>query len=74
MDYQSLIVDGLKTKVKSKDVTLESSFKDLGIDSLDLVDFVFELETELEITFEDDELMSLKTVQDVVGLVNKKKA
>ena len=48
-------------------------FKDLGIDSLDLVDLVFELEEEIGVQFEDDELLELKTVKDLLDLIAKKK-
>ena len=47
--------------------------KTLGVDSLDLVDLVFELEEEIGVQFEDDELTSLKTVQDLLDLIAKKK-
>ena len=49
------------------------AFKDLGIDSLDLVDLVFELEEEIGVQFEDEELLELKTIQDLLTLIEKKK-
>ena len=55
MNYFEQINEKLQPKLKGKELTLESTFKDLGIDSLDLVDLVFELEEELGVTFEDDE-------------------
>ena len=45
---------------------------DLGIDSLDLVDVVLQAETELGVTFEDDELLDLHIVKDVVDLLDRK--
>jgi acyl carrier protein len=51
---------------------MDSSFKDLGIDSLDLVDLVFALEEEIGTTFEDDELLSIKTVKDLCDLIDRK--
>ncbi|WP_164121632.1 acyl carrier protein, partial [Sharpea azabuensis] len=49
-----------------------SEFKALGIDSLDLVDLVFQLEEELNTQFEDEELMQIKTVRDLCQLIDKK--
>lgn len=67
-----MIKEGLEPKIKGKDLTLESTFKDLGLDSIDLVDLVFQFEEELGIEFEDEELTSLKTVGDVVSLIESK--
>ena len=71
MNYFDQINEKLQPKLKGKELTLESTFKDLGIDSLDLVDLVFELEEELGVTFEDDELAGLKTCKDVVALIEQ---
>ena len=64
----------LEPKLKGKELTLESNFKDLGLDSLDLVDLVYPFEEELGVQFEDEELAGLKTVQDVVNLIESKQA
>ena len=53
-------------------MTLDSSFRDLGIDSLDLVDLVFALEEEIGTEFEDEELLSIKTVKDLLNLIDEK--
>ncbi len=51
------------------EVTLESNFEELGIDSLDLVELVMQLEEEFDITIEESE--ELKTVKDVVDYIQK---
>ncbi len=48
--------------------------EDLEIDSLAAVELSLELETEFDIRIEDDELANLKTVQDIIDLVEKKQA
>ena len=58
---------------KGKEVTLESNLKDLGIDSLDLVEIVLAAEDEFGITFSDEELNSFKTVKDVCTVLDSKK-
>ena len=59
---------------KFKDIEgfCESTLKELQIDSLDLVEVVVSAEEQTGVTFEDDELVDLKTVGDVVDLLNKK--
>jgi acyl carrier protein len=55
------------SKVKNADsVVRESNLKDLGLDSLDLLEIVSEGEALLGIQFEDEELLSFKTVGNVV--------
>lgn len=73
MDYFDKINERLSVKLKGKELTKESSFKELGIDSLDLVDLVFELEEEIGVEFQDDELIKISTVQDLLDLIDSKK-
>ncbi|MEG0367207.1 MAG: acyl carrier protein [Coprobacillus sp.] len=73
MNYFDKINERLANKLNDKELTTETHFKDLGMDSLDLVDLVFELEEEIGVEFEDAELMKLKTVQDLLDLINSKK-
>lgn len=57
----------IKSKGKNVDnMTMETSLKDLGLDSLDLLEIVSEGEELLNIQFQDEELMSFKTIGDVV--------
>ena len=46
--------------------------EDLEMDSLDMVEFVMELEEGFHIQIPDDEADKLKTFQDVVNLMQKK--
>lgn len=73
MDNFNLIVKLLKDYVSDEiEITRESTLKELQIDSLDLVEVVVSAEDETGVTFEDDELVDLKTVGDVVDLLDKK--
>ncbi len=49
------------------EITLESNFEELGIDSLDMVELVMQLEEEFDITIEES--TDLKTVNDVVEYI-----
>lgn len=73
MDVFTIIKEGLASKLKGKELRIDSTFKELGLDSLDLVDLVFQFEEELGVEFEDEELTNLKTVGDVVALIESKK-
>ncbi len=58
--------------IKTGQLTENSTLKDIGIDSLDLVEVLLELEKELNVTFSDDELLGCRSISDVVNLVSKK--
>ena len=45
--------------------------EDLDMDSLDMVEMTVELEQELECTFEQEDLESIKTIGDLLALVEK---
>ncbi len=51
----------------------ETSFvEDLNADSLDIVDFVMDLEGEFDIEISDDEVESIKTVKNAMDYIEKK--
>ncbi|MBO5045944.1 MAG: acyl carrier protein [Clostridia bacterium] len=45
--------------------------KDLGADSLDIVELMMALEDEYGVTLPDDEVVDVKTVQDIVDMLAK---
>jgi acyl carrier protein len=49
----------------------ESSFQELGIDSLDGINILFALENEFNINIPDDEAQTIRTVHDAVQGVRK---
>ncbi|MDP4109474.1 MAG: acyl carrier protein [Bacillota bacterium] len=52
-------------------IKLESTFSELGFDSLDTVELIMELEEEFGVTLEMNE--NIKTVGDVVRLIDEGK-
>lgn len=55
-------------------VTMESEIvKDLGADSLDIVEMLMGLEEEFGIEVSEDEAVNLKTVGDIVKVIDSKK-
>lgn len=71
MDTFEMLKELLSKKTNEK-IEASATMEDLRIDSLDLVEVLLTVEKQLSIVFEDDELLQLKTVQNVVDLVNSK--
>lgn len=46
--------------------------EDLGIDSLDKLMIIHDLEDEFNITVEEDELRSIRVVQDIIDAIERK--
>lgn len=74
-----MILERLKAIVKEQlgvnvdNVTLASRIKeDVGLDSLDVVEVLMSVEEEWDVTFDDDEVADIKTVGDVVQLIQQK--
>ena len=60
-----------KLGVKPEDITEDKTFvNDLGADSLDVVEFVMEVEKEFNITIPDEEATKLATVGDAVKYID----
>ena len=56
-------------------ITPESNIiKDLGLDSLDIVDMLMKVEETFGVTIDDGDVVEMKTVADVVRFKEKEKA
>lgn len=64
----ALIADRLECEVS--DIKMESTFHDLGIDSLDTVELLMSLEDELDMSIELDQ--KVETVGDLVAFIEEK--
>ena len=59
--------------INADSISLESNvIEDLGADSLDVVEMLMVLEDEFNITVTDEESLKLKTVGDIVKLIDSK--
>ena len=72
MDVEKVIEETFGELVKGKTISQDTVIKDLGLDSLDLVESLMKLEEKLNIEFSDDEMLSFHTVRDVYTSINKK--
>jgi acyl carrier protein len=61
--------------IRPEQITLESRFKeDLGLDSLDAMELIVELESKFDISIPDEEAVDFKKIADVKKYIEKTKA
>lgn len=58
-------------RISPEKVTIESSFEELGIDSMDGINILFALENEFDITIPDEQAKSIRSVRQMVEGINK---
>ena len=62
-------------KLSGKEISLSTSLReDLGIDSLDVVELMFELEEKFNVVIPDQDIVKLNTVGDLVTYLSQKAA
>ena len=58
--------------LKPEAITLESDVvKDLGADSLDVVELLISFEDDYGISIPEDDIVNVKTVKDIVDMIEK---
>jgi len=76
MDIKSNVIDILVDQlgVEKEKIKLDSKIADdLGADSLDTVEMVQVLEEKFDIHIPNEDVTSIKTVQDVINYISSKK-
>lgn len=69
METFELLRSLLAEKVKDNaEITPRTNLRELGIDSVDLVEILLNFEEKMNLTFEDEAMLKLSTVQDVMDL------
>jgi acyl carrier protein len=58
-------------RIPIESVSIENSFEELGIDSMDGVNILFALESEFDISIPDEEAKSIRTVREMAEGVEK---
>lgn len=58
--------------VKEDSIKMEATLTDLGLDSLDTVECLMDIEDKLNIEFANHELFNVKTIKDVIDLIDSK--
>ncbi len=59
-----------KLKIDASTIKPESTLKDLGADSLDLVEIIMKIEEQFDIEIDDEKAEHMKNVAEVVDYVN----
>ena len=69
METFELLRSLLAEKVKDNaEITPRTNLRELGIDSVDLVEILLNFEEKMNLNFEDEAMLKLSTVQDVLDL------
>lgn len=58
-------------RIPADTIHLDTNLQEMGIDSLDVFTLLFELENAFKISIPDDDVRSLRTVNDVVQGIKK---
>jgi len=58
-------------RIPLENVTIDSDFQALGIDSMDAVEILFALENEFDITIPDDDARAVRSIRDMCAGVEK---
>ena len=58
-------------RISPEKVTLDSSFQELGIDSMDGINILFALENEFDITIPDEQAKQIRSIREMVEGVGK---
>ena len=64
-------VIGTTRRIPLENVRPESTFEDLGIDSLDLLNILFDLESEFDIEIDDEEAKKVTNVGEMVAGISQ---
>ncbi|TCK18940.1 acyl carrier protein [Thiogranum longum] len=70
---ESVVVEVItrERQCKPEDVNMDTRLSDLGIDSLQAITILYELEERFEIEIPNELMENLETVKDIVSSINK---
>jgi Acyl carrier protein len=58
-------------RISPEKVTIDSSFQELGIDSMDGINILFALENEFDITIPDEQAKQIRSIREMVDGIEK---
>ena len=73
MEPLKVVEEIIKDRVNISSIKMEDRLDELGLDSLDLVETMLKIEEAVGVEFTSDEIVELKTIRDVVNLIETKK-
>ncbi|MFV8468458.1 MULTISPECIES: acyl carrier protein [Mycoplasma] len=65
---KEIILLELKKLSKKKNISEDDNIKEIGIDSLDLAELLFEAEAKFGIEISDEQLRNVETVKDIISI------
>lgn len=72
MDTKKVVSEILAKRVDISNLKESDSLKEIGLDSLDLVEVMLEIEETLGVEFDSEEIINLSTLGSVLDLINSK--
>ena len=72
MDVIEKVKEVMAKRTDVSNLSLDDSLASLGLDSLDLVEVVMDIEEATGVTFEMDDIINFKTIRDVINAINAK--
>lgn len=72
MDIVKTVENIISNKAPTEGITRDTVLSSLGFNSLDLVEITLEIEDAFHIEFTSGEITDLKTVNDVIELIERK--
>lgn len=73
MEIIEVVKEKIKDRINIDSINYDDRLDELGLDSLDLVETMLRIEEAVGVEFTSDEIVELKTIQDVVNLIEAKK-
>ena len=75
MDVKNVVLaklaDHVPGQLNCSDIDVDSTLKELMLDSLAVVQIVFELEERFSVIIEESELSQIETIADIISAVDK---
>lgn len=72
MTAKEILTSVMSKRVDISTITEETHLTALGLDSLDLVEIMLEIEETAGVEFDDEKIGSVKTVKDVLEAIEEK--
>lgn len=73
MTIKEEVLNGLQDKLALSSIDENSRLQDLGIDSLDVVEYLLEIEDRYGIEFPPEDMANLNTINDLIKLIEAKR-
>lgn len=72
MKYQADLISLISPyNHRKREITASTTFKDFGMDTYEIIDFLVQVEKQFDIYIDDDAMLQLQTLQDVSDTIDK---